>query len=201
MGIDFHLIANFAALALITLAAPVIFILFYRRGALDRQPSSGLKPRPSRACCARCSTEGDAVDRRPARAVLVEWWRVTRFIAETHQVIRGALSHIALASQRQRDLFAVMTQGFDVQLKTSSLLPAVFADGVSQITPFRDWWIGSNARRSPCADPPPVAPAATGDPPSPAVIGSPDNRATRTGVGWPIPNGSRRSATPEVPVD
>ena len=33
--IDFHLIANFAALALITLAGPaVIFILFYRRGAL-----------------------------------------------------------------------------------------------------------------------------------------------------------------------
>lgn len=32
---DFHLIANFAALALITLAGPaVIFILFYRRGAL-----------------------------------------------------------------------------------------------------------------------------------------------------------------------
>ena len=35
MGIDIHLIANFAALALITLAGPaVIFILFYRRGAL-----------------------------------------------------------------------------------------------------------------------------------------------------------------------
>jgi len=35
MGIDFHLIANFLALALITLAGPaVIFILFYRRGAL-----------------------------------------------------------------------------------------------------------------------------------------------------------------------
>ncbi len=35
MGIDFHLIANFGALALITLAGPaVIFILFYRRGAL-----------------------------------------------------------------------------------------------------------------------------------------------------------------------
>jgi len=35
MGIDFHLISNFAALALITLAGPaVIFILFYRRGAL-----------------------------------------------------------------------------------------------------------------------------------------------------------------------
>ena len=35
MGIDFHLIANFAALALITLAGPaVVFILFYRRGAL-----------------------------------------------------------------------------------------------------------------------------------------------------------------------
>ena len=35
MGIDFHLIANFAALALITLAGPaVIFVLFYRRGAL-----------------------------------------------------------------------------------------------------------------------------------------------------------------------
>ena len=34
-GIDFHLIANFLALALITLAGPaVIFILFYRRGAL-----------------------------------------------------------------------------------------------------------------------------------------------------------------------
>ena len=33
--IDIHLIANFAALALITLAGPaVIFILFYRRGAL-----------------------------------------------------------------------------------------------------------------------------------------------------------------------
>ena len=32
---DFHLIANFAALALITLAGPaVIFILFFRRGAL-----------------------------------------------------------------------------------------------------------------------------------------------------------------------
>jgi hypothetical protein len=35
MGIDFQLIANFAALALITLAGPaVIFILYYRRGAL-----------------------------------------------------------------------------------------------------------------------------------------------------------------------
>lgn len=35
MGIDIHLIANFMALALITLAGPaVIFILFYRRGAL-----------------------------------------------------------------------------------------------------------------------------------------------------------------------
>jgi hypothetical protein len=35
MGIDINLIANFAALALITLAGPaVIFILFYRRGAL-----------------------------------------------------------------------------------------------------------------------------------------------------------------------
>lgn len=35
MGIDFSLIANFAALALIALAGPaVIFILFYRRGAL-----------------------------------------------------------------------------------------------------------------------------------------------------------------------
>lgn len=35
MGIDFHLIANFGALALITLAGPaVVFILFYRRGAL-----------------------------------------------------------------------------------------------------------------------------------------------------------------------
>ncbi|CAK6691549.1 MAG: photosystem II reaction center protein Ycf12 [Prochlorococcaceae cyanobacterium] len=35
MGIDFHLIANFLALALITLAGPaVIFILFYKRGAL-----------------------------------------------------------------------------------------------------------------------------------------------------------------------
>jgi hypothetical protein len=35
MGIDFHLIANFAALFLITIAGPaVIFILFYRRGAL-----------------------------------------------------------------------------------------------------------------------------------------------------------------------
>lgn len=35
MGIDIHLIANFAALALITLAGPaVIFVLFYRRGAL-----------------------------------------------------------------------------------------------------------------------------------------------------------------------
>ena len=35
MGLDFHLIANFAALALITLAGPaVIFILFYRCGAL-----------------------------------------------------------------------------------------------------------------------------------------------------------------------
>ena len=34
-SMDFHLIANFAALALITLAGPaVIFILFYRRGAL-----------------------------------------------------------------------------------------------------------------------------------------------------------------------
>ena len=42
MGIDFHLIANFGALALITLAGPaVIFILFYRRGhfeALVRKP-------------------------------------------------------------------------------------------------------------------------------------------------------------------
>jgi hypothetical protein len=35
MGIDIHLIANFAALALIPLAGPaVIFLLFYRRGAL-----------------------------------------------------------------------------------------------------------------------------------------------------------------------
>lgn len=35
MGLDFHLIANFAALALITLAGPaVIFVLFFRRGAL-----------------------------------------------------------------------------------------------------------------------------------------------------------------------
>ena len=35
MGLDFHLIANYAALALITLAGPaVIFILFYKRGAL-----------------------------------------------------------------------------------------------------------------------------------------------------------------------
>ena len=35
MGIDFHLISNFLALALITVAGPaVIFILFYRRGAL-----------------------------------------------------------------------------------------------------------------------------------------------------------------------
>ena len=35
MGLDFHLIANFAALALITLAGPaVIFILFYKRGVL-----------------------------------------------------------------------------------------------------------------------------------------------------------------------
>ncbi|MGC6482433.1 MAG: photosystem II reaction center protein Ycf12/Psb30 [Synechococcus sp.] len=35
MGLDFHLIANFGALALIALAGPaVIFILFYRRGAL-----------------------------------------------------------------------------------------------------------------------------------------------------------------------
>ena len=35
MGIDFHLIANFAALALITLAGPaVIFVLSSRRGAL-----------------------------------------------------------------------------------------------------------------------------------------------------------------------
>ena len=35
MGIDIHLIANFAALALITLAGPaVIFVLFFRRGAL-----------------------------------------------------------------------------------------------------------------------------------------------------------------------
>nr|AQX45363.1 hypothetical protein PFK_836 [Paulinella micropora] len=35
MGIDLHLIANFAALAMITLTGPaVIFILFYRRGAL-----------------------------------------------------------------------------------------------------------------------------------------------------------------------
>ncbi len=35
MGFDIHLIANFGALALITLAGPaVIFILFYRRGAL-----------------------------------------------------------------------------------------------------------------------------------------------------------------------
>ena len=44
MGIDFHLIANFAALALITLAGPaVVFILFYRRGALvGNQPSLDL---------------------------------------------------------------------------------------------------------------------------------------------------------------
>ena len=35
MGFDIHLIANFAALAMITIAGPaVIFILFYRRGAL-----------------------------------------------------------------------------------------------------------------------------------------------------------------------
>ena len=35
MGIDFHLISNFGALALITLAGPaVIFILYFRRGAL-----------------------------------------------------------------------------------------------------------------------------------------------------------------------
>ena len=35
MGIDINLIANFPALALITLAGPaVIFLLFYRRGAL-----------------------------------------------------------------------------------------------------------------------------------------------------------------------
>ena len=37
MGFDIHLIANFAALAMITIAGPaVIFILFYRRGASDR---------------------------------------------------------------------------------------------------------------------------------------------------------------------
>ena len=36
MGFDIHLIANFAALAMITIAGPaVIFILFYRRGALS----------------------------------------------------------------------------------------------------------------------------------------------------------------------
>jgi len=35
MGLDSSLVANFMALALITLAGPaVIFILFYRRGAL-----------------------------------------------------------------------------------------------------------------------------------------------------------------------
>jgi hypothetical protein len=35
LGIDFHLISNFAALALITLAGPaVVFILYFRRGAL-----------------------------------------------------------------------------------------------------------------------------------------------------------------------
>ena len=35
MGFDFHLIDYFAALAMITIAGPaVIFILFYRRGAL-----------------------------------------------------------------------------------------------------------------------------------------------------------------------
>ena len=35
MGFDIHLIANFAALAMITIAGPaVIFILCYRRGAL-----------------------------------------------------------------------------------------------------------------------------------------------------------------------
>ena len=35
MGLDLQLIANFGALALIALAGPaVIFILFYRRGAL-----------------------------------------------------------------------------------------------------------------------------------------------------------------------
>jgi hypothetical protein len=35
LGIDFHLIFNFTALALITLAGPaVIFILYFRRGAL-----------------------------------------------------------------------------------------------------------------------------------------------------------------------
>ena len=35
MGFDIHLIANFVALAMITIAGPaVIFILFYRRGAL-----------------------------------------------------------------------------------------------------------------------------------------------------------------------
>ena len=44
MGFDIHLIANFAALALITIAGPaVIFILFYRRGALD---SCGLRAKP-----------------------------------------------------------------------------------------------------------------------------------------------------------
>ena len=48
MGIDIHLIANFAALALITLAGPaVIFLLFYRRGALyARRP--GLRTFPAR---------------------------------------------------------------------------------------------------------------------------------------------------------
>ena len=35
MGFDMHLLANVAALAMITIAGPaVIFILFYRRGAL-----------------------------------------------------------------------------------------------------------------------------------------------------------------------
>jgi hypothetical protein len=35
LGIDFHLISNFTALALIILAGPaVVFILYLRRGAL-----------------------------------------------------------------------------------------------------------------------------------------------------------------------
>ena len=46
MGLDFHLIAPFAALFLITIAGPaVIFILFYRRGALGARPRLG-SPEP-----------------------------------------------------------------------------------------------------------------------------------------------------------
>ena len=58
MGIDIHLIANFAALALITLAGPaVIFILCYRRGALSA-PLTLRGPGPSRPLAAGHARRG-----------------------------------------------------------------------------------------------------------------------------------------------